>query len=106
QTVGDIENSYTGSYADKNGLFWLISTARRGITAYNPTSKSFRYYDLNARLREPLGDSEKHIFFEDSNDNLWLGLYGGGLCRLDSERQEFDQYFNSQTNPGSISSNM
>lgn len=104
--AGAVENTFTGSYADQNGLFWLISTTRRGVTLFNPAIQKFRYYDLNAKFREPLGDSEKHIFFEDSNGYLWLGLYGGGLCRFDNKKEEFDQYFHSQTNPGSISSNM
>ena len=106
KNAGDIENSFTGSYADKNGLFWLISSSRRGVTLFNPAIQTFRHYALNAQFREPLGDSEKHIFYEDSNGDLWLGLYGGGLCRFDKTKEEFDQYFNNQTNPGSISSNM
>ena len=103
---GEPEDLFNSIYADKNGYFWLVNPHRRGVTLFNPQTEKLVYYDLNAKYREPLGDSEKHIFFEDSNGYLWLGLYGGGLCRFDKERMEFDQYFYSQTNPGSLSSNL
>lgn len=101
-----IKNLFTQVYADKNGFFWLVSPHQRGVTLFDPSQETFKYYGLNAEYREPLGDSEKHVFFEDSNGSLWLGLYGGGLCKFDNETKAFDQYFYSHTNLGSISSNL
>ncbi len=106
KTAPEHDDLFNAVYVDENGYFWLVNPYQRGVTLFDPVEKKLIYYDLNAKYREPLGDSEKHIFYEDSNGYLWLGLYGGGLCRFDNERKEFDQYFYSPANPGSLSSNL
>ncbi|UCH13757.1 MAG: response regulator [Bacteroidales bacterium] len=99
------DDSYFEIYADNTGKFWLTS-ARRGITLFDPKDQIFTFYDLHSKWRESLGDSEKHIFFEDSNGEFWLGLYGGGICRFNRSTRQFEQYFHIPSNPNSISSNL
>jgi signal transduction histidine kinase/ligand-binding sensor domain-containing protein/DNA-binding response OmpR family regulator len=99
------DDSYFEIYADNKGKFWLTS-ARRGITLFDPNDRKFTFYDLHSKWRESLGDAEKHIFFEDSNGEFWLGLYGGGICHFNRRTRQFEQYFYIPSNPNSISSNL
>ena len=88
---------------DRYGLIWFM-TAQRGITQFNPQSKQFRYFPLNAEKRQSIGDPEKLKLFEDSNGDLWIGIYGGGICKFNREMNSFDQYMYDPSDPFSLSS--
>ncbi len=91
-------------YIDKHQTIWF-QTGQRGINQFNIQSHKIKYFPLDAKKRESLGEPEKIIYFEDSNEDLWLGIYGGGLCKFNRHLNTFDQYLNNPNNLNSISSN-
>ena len=103
---GDIVDlNYYRVYCDNYGLFWLEGQ-KRGVTLFDPRTESIKYYGLNPQIRESAGDPDDPIFHEDSNGELWIGLDGGGICRLNRKTMDFEQFFHDPSNPGSISSNL
>ncbi len=91
-------------YFDKKNIVWF-ETGQRGVTRFNPKTLEVSYFSLRAKERETLGETEKIVFFEDSNDDLWLGIYGGGLCKYNRSKNNFNQYLNDASSSESITSN-
>ncbi len=91
-------------YCDNFGKFWIINR-HRGITLFDPETRMFTYFGLNSEKRESPGEDDKHIFFEDSNNDLWVGIYGGGLFKYNRKNKYFDHFFNDENDKNSLSSN-
>jgi ligand-binding sensor domain-containing protein len=53
-----------------------------------------------------LTDLERPQFYEDSKNNLWIGLHGSGLALYNRDENHFDFFRNDPKNPNSISSNI
>jgi signal transduction histidine kinase/ligand-binding sensor domain-containing protein len=102
---GKVQQNYYLAYCDNYGKFW-IRTEKRGVSLFDPETKTIKHYGLNPEIRESAGESDAAIFFEDSYGTLWIALYGGGLCKLDREKMEFEQFFYERNNPYSLSSNL
>lgn len=97
-------NQVSSIYTDRAGLFWLI-TDMPGTTMFNPAEEKFHYYPLKSEFRELKDEGEKQIFFEDSNNDFWIGIHGGGLFKYNRNKNEFDHFFFENSNPLSLSSN-
>ena len=59
-------------YKDSRGNIWL-KTTNRGTYRYTRPTNKLVYYNLNAAQRMFLGDIDKQLFFEDSNNDFWCG---------------------------------
>ena len=57
---------------DKNGILW-IGTAGAGIDLYDPATKSFQKFSLNA----PIENAEVYCILEDHQDNMWFSTNQG-----------------------------
>ena len=102
---GDIvEKHYELIYNDRYGKYW-IRRPKRGITFFDPQSLKIKTYLLHPEIRESAGEKDAPRLLEDSNNDLWISLYGGGLCKLNRENMTFNQYFYKADNPASLSSN-
>lgn len=95
---------YNKIYCDHTGTFWL-RTPIRGMSMFNPATKVSRHYDLNSGMRESQGDPDKPRFLEDSKGTVWIGIYGGGLCKFNREIGEFEYFHHQKSNSSSLSSN-
>ncbi|NSW93609.1 MAG: response regulator [Bacteroidales bacterium] len=91
-------------YEDRSGQIWLASTDF-GITRLNPENVQTRYYVLTPEEIKPLTDLERPQFYEDRNDNLWIGLHGAGLALYNRGSDIFEFFRNEPGNPNTISSN-
>ena len=98
-------NTIRSIYQDRFGDCWLV-TDLRGVIRFLPNTSQFTHYPLNPEIRQSILEGEKQVFLEDSNDNLWVGIYGGGISRFNRETNEFDQFTHENNNPGSLSSNL
>jgi ligand-binding sensor domain-containing protein len=76
-----------------------------GVTQLDLKSLENRFYILTPEEIKPLTDLERPQFFEDSHDNLWLGLHGNGLGLYDRGADIFKFYRNDPKDPNTISSN-
>lgn len=54
-------------------FFWISAPSARG--------QQFNFFNYN--VREGLAQSQAQCLMEDHNGFLWIGTYGGGVCRYD-----------------------
>ncbi|WP_079558914.1 hybrid sensor histidine kinase/response regulator transcription factor [Alkalitalea saponilacus] len=92
-------------YEDRFGLIW-IATDEFGLTGFNPSTNNTKRHQFLDPGSEVVPDEERHIFFEDSNDNLWVGTHEGALNLYDRDSHEFVHFRNDPSDPNSISSNV
>lgn len=98
-------NSVRVIYEDDSGNLWIGT--REGLNKFNPGTEKFKRY-----LHSPENpNSISHNFvysaiLKDSQDNLWVGTYGGGLNRMNIENETFTRYLNHPDDPTSLSDNI
>ena len=90
-------------YKDSFGTIWL-NTNEFGIYQLNPELSSVRHYDLTSDEIKSTVDDERQFLYEDSNQNLWIALHGGGLAYYNRQLDQFDFYRNHPGDNTSISS--
>ncbi len=91
-------------YEDRFNQLWLTAI-EFGVTRLDLVSLETRFYVLTPEEIKPLTDLERPQFFEDSHENLWLGLHGNGLGFYDRGADLFKFYRNDPKDPNTISSN-
>ena len=94
----------TRIYPDKKGAYW-ITTASTGVNRVDSLLQHAQYYELTPQAIVNQTEQERHVFFEDSQNNLWLGVHGGGLSLFNESTLEFQHFRNNPLNSNSISSN-
>jgi signal transduction histidine kinase/ligand-binding sensor domain-containing protein/DNA-binding response OmpR family regulator len=94
-----------GIYEDRFNQVWLTAT-EFGVTRLNLINLKSQYYILTPEEIIPLTDLERPQFFEDSKDNLWIGIHGSGLGLFNRKDNHFDFFRNNPKDPNSISSNI
>ena len=62
-------------------------------------------YQNDPADKASISDDRIYKIFKDSNGNLWIGTYGGGLNKMISTTGEFIHYKNESGNPHSLSDN-
>jgi len=63
-------------YRDRQGSIWLSARFGSGLYRYEAARKEFLYY-------ETVKQGQPACFFEDHNDNFWVGTYTTGLYLFD-----------------------
>ncbi|MBN2744144.1 MAG: response regulator [Marinilabiliaceae bacterium] len=96
-------SSIQSFFYDQNGLFWIV-TAQRGVCSFDVYTGKITYFPLGADKRDALGDMDKQLIFKDSNNTLWVGIYGGGLSRYHRASAQFEQYLYDDKDANSLSS--
>jgi len=94
-----------GIYEDRFNQLWLTATDF-GVTRLNLLNMQSVFYTLTPKEIKPLTDLERPQFFEDSKDNLWVGLHGSGLALYNRKDDFFDFFRNNPKDPNSISSDI
>lgn len=89
-----------GLVQDANGLIWIGT--RSGLNRYDG-------YEIKAFLHDPEdSNSISHNFtwflFVDRDGVLWVVSWGGGLTRIDLEKESFTRFQHDENNPRSLSS--
>ncbi|HBC79285.1 MAG TPA: hybrid sensor histidine kinase/response regulator [Bacteroidales bacterium] len=91
-------------YEDRHNQVWLTAL-EFGVTRLDLKSLETRFYVITPVEIKPLTDLERPQFFEDTHDNLWLGLHGSGLGLYDRSSDNFNFFRNDPKDPYTISSN-
>ena len=73
---------------DSEGFVWI--STQDGLTKYNGTH--FIQYHYNRKDDSSLAHNYVWRTFEDSYQNIWIGLFGGGLCRFNKKEDRFYRY--------------
>ncbi len=89
---------------DHDGNLWLGT--RIGISRYEPHCDCFANYPLDAadfaELELGLASNGVSAITVDKDNNLWVGVQGGGLLRYDRENDEFIRYLDDPEDPNSL----
>ena len=90
---GDLDNIQGGLIVNKNELW--INTMGKGIIKYLIDNKSGKLsFQGYINTENGLISNDVKCLFEDSEGNIWLGMYGEGLLRLVDDNIKFLSYSN------------
>ncbi len=95
----------TGIYEDRFHQVWLTAL-EFGVTRVDTKTLTSGYYVLTPEESKHLTDLERPQFYEDKENNLWIGLHGGGLGLYQRQTDQFRFFRNDPKDPNSISSNI
>lgn len=73
---------------------YLIGTRNDGLYLYDENKKEilkFRH-DPSKKTEKQLPENYITNIFKDSAGNIWIGTFGGGLCRFDINNLSFDTF--------------
>jgi ligand-binding sensor domain-containing protein/signal transduction histidine kinase/DNA-binding response OmpR family regulator len=83
-------------YADMSGVIWLGT--RNGFSRFNSETNTFFTYAKTGGAGN-LVNAEVLTIFEDSDGDLWLGTWSGGLSRLNRSTNTFRTFLSSCSPP-------
>jgi len=86
---------------DKTGFMWFAT--QDGLNKYD--GYNITIYKFNPTDSTSLPNNNVSKVFEDKEGNIWVGTWGGGLCRFDPIQERFIIYKYNPANPSSISFN-
>ena len=73
---------------DSEGFVWI--STQDGLTKYN--GSQYIQYNYNRRDKNSIAQNYVWTTFEDTKSNIWIALFGGGLCRFDKKQNKFFRY--------------
>ncbi|MFB6340328.1 two-component regulator propeller domain-containing protein [Saccharicrinis sp. FJH62] len=80
-------------FNDPEGKIWIL-TYNNGIFILKPDNKGLMvHYQMGDGSGLP--DNSVISYLVDSNNRIWIGTRGGGLCRFNEEKQSFISYSDS-----------
>ncbi|MBS1513949.1 MAG: PAS domain S-box protein [Bacteroidetes bacterium] len=86
---------------DKSGFMWFAT--QDGLNKYD--GHEITVFKFNPLDSFSLPNNNASKVFEDREGNIWVGTWGGGLCRFDPIHEDFVIYKYNPSNPSSISFN-
>ncbi len=83
----------TSILKDKQGMFW-VGSFTDGLYSFRPDEKIFspQHFASDRTDKKNLKIHRVLCLFEDRDEDLWIGTNGGGLQRLNRERNTVQQY--------------
>lgn len=103
-SMGHSFGNITSIYIDRLDQAW-ISTERYDLIRYDPFSSELHYYQIDIPDSQSSNEIEPPCYLEDKDNNLWVGLHGGGLLKLNRKSDKFTQWTNEIYEEQSIQSN-
>jgi len=86
---------------DSKGFMWFGT--EDGLNRFD--GYNFKVYRNSPNNPNSPSHNYIRIFYEDRDDQLWIGTYGGGLNRYDSRKDRFSRFKTDPADPGSLSDN-
>jgi len=99
-------------YEDRSGVLW-IGNSGGGLNKFDRKKEKFTHYKNNPNNPNSLSYNAVYSIYEDPDEVgrvLWIGTLGGGLNKLDREKEAptgvaFTHYQHDPNNPNSLSDN-
>ena len=91
--MGLSSNNQSCVVQDKQGFIWI--GADEGLNRFD--GQSFKIYMSNPKSNTSLKSNIIKCLFCDSNGQLWIGTYGGGLSKYNKEKDNFSTYDTSNS---------
>ncbi|MCO5286161.1 MAG: ATP-binding protein [Chitinophagaceae bacterium] len=76
--------------AGSKGYIWLGNL--KGLYRYDPKTGNSKHFQNDNNDEASLSNNNVLTLLEDHLGNLWVGTYGGGLCRFNPVSQNFIRY--------------
>jgi two-component system sensor histidine kinase ChiS len=96
------QSTVTCVLQDSRGFMWFGT--RDGLNRYD--GSGFTVYRHDPRNPHSLGHNQVTALAEDQEGMLWIGTDGGGLDRLDLQRDRFAHYRHIPGDPASLASDL
>ena len=74
----------------QKGQIWIGT--RGGLCKYMPEADTFKIYGNVLNDSTSMSENTGFTIYEDENENIWVGTYGGGLNKLDIKTGKFKHY--------------
>ena len=104
QSAGSISSNYINTIMrDRNGDLWIGT--RRGINKLEPESLRFTSYQSMSDENDDQASANVACVYEDAQNRIWFGTFGGGLLQLDRRNGKLWSYTHDIKSPTTISSN-
>ena len=85
---------------DNNGFMWFSAQDDRSIIRYDGSHMT--RYKNNPKDSNSLGGHYPECLFADSSGVMWIGFYGQGLDRFDTENNTFTHFRHDPNDPESL----
>ena len=96
-------------FVDSKHQIWVATT--EGFITFsdnfkNPKDIKFSYYHKNENVSNSLASNDVHCVFEDAENTIWIGTFGGGLNKLmrdpTTHKIEFQVYNRENGMPNNV----
>lgn len=95
------EGGVLSAAKDKSGKLWI--GAGYGLNYFDPARQQFtRYKHDPANPKSMSGNTVLALSLDEAKQQLWLGIWSGGLNRLDLATGHFKHYLPDAENPAAI----
>lgn len=81
-------SSITAIIQDKNGFIWVGTN--NGLNRFD--GYQFKAYTHDPLDQSSIGGNYVKCLFIDHNDDLWIGLLDGKVCRFNMDNEKFDTF--------------
>lgn len=104
-------NIVTALYEDRDGTLW-IGTGGSGLgrldphAVDDPEQAKILFYTNSPTDSNSLSGNNITSILQDREGEFWLGTFGGGLNRFDSQAERFIRYQNDPSDPQSLGSDI
>ncbi len=85
-----VNNGVFALAEDEDGMLWVGTDG--GLDHFDPAAGTFRHYQNDPDDPASLSSDVIRALFVDERGDLWVGTWGGGLNRLERQRDTFVQY--------------
>ncbi len=99
------DNDILSLLADKSGILWIGSHLGQGVTQFQKNITKFNLINKDSGKKPNLNDDVVWSVYEDSDQNLWVGMYRGGLNFVNRKTNRSTVYQFVKNNINSLSDN-
>ena len=85
-----ISSNQVNAFLENNEFLWIGTEA--GLDRINKTDGSWAHFCNEPSNPLSLGANAIYSLFQDSNSNIWVGTWNGGLNKLNNSRKSFLRY--------------
>ncbi|HWY12143.1 MAG TPA: SpoIIE family protein phosphatase [Bacteroidia bacterium] len=78
-------------YIDKEGIIW-IGYLEVCLSSFDPKTEKFTHYFYNEKDKTSYPPGGAVHFMEDKRGDLWIAVWGGGLCKFNREKKNFKTF--------------
>jgi len=99
------DNDILSLFVDKSGILWVGSHLGEGVTRVQKNIAKFNLVNKDSGEEPTLNDDVVWSVYADSKNNLWVGMYRGGLNFINNRTNRTVVHQLSENNKNSVSDN-